>query len=161
MKHRVLKLTIASLGLLASSLVLAGVEVIDPNVRAVPPNAPASAAFMGLVADSDDVALVKADSEVARTVELHTHVHDNGVMRMRPVEKIPLKKGEEVRLQPGGYHIMLIGLKRPLKPGDNVEIELRFSDGSKQKISAPVRRIDMRMKMHGGQMRGGMPMQAH
>ena len=161
MKHRVLKLTIASLGLLASSLALAGVKVIDPNVRAVPPNAPASAAFMGLVAGSDGVALVKAYSDVAKTVELHTHVHDNGVMRMRPVEKIPLQKGEEVRLQPGGYHIMLIGLKRPLKPGDNVEIELRFSDGSKQKISAPVRRIDMRMKMHGGQMRGGMPMQAH
>jgi len=113
---------------------LAGVEVIDPYVRAVPPGAPATAAFMGLKADADGVALIEADSDAAKSVELHTHVHDNGVMRMRPVEKIELKKGEVVTLQPGGLHVMLIGLTRPVKPGDSVAIELKFSDGSSQKI---------------------------
>ncbi len=148
--NRIRSLLIAA-GLLLTNICAADVEVIDPYVRAVPPGAPATAAFMGLKSDSDDVALVKASSDVARSVELHTHIHDNGVMRMRPVDKIELKKGETVTLQPGGLHVMLIGLTRPVKPGDSVAIELLFSDGTRQQISAPVRKIKMNMK-HGGHM---------
>lgn len=150
-----MRLCVSSVLLAASAASLAEVAVIDPYVRAVPPGAPASAAFMGLKADADGVALVEADSDVANSVELHTHIHDNGVMRMRPVEKIDLKKGEAVTLQPGGLHVMLIGLKKSLKPGDKVEIDLKFSDGSEQKVMAPVRRISM--PMMGGKMHHGMP----
>ncbi len=153
MNSNAVRLILMAFGLLVSGVSSADVTVVDPYVRAVPPGAPATAAFMGLQADKGNVALVKASSDVARSVELHTHIHDNGVMRMRPVDKIELKKGETVTLQPGGLHVMLIGLTRPVKPGDSVEIELSFSDGTKQQISAPVRKIEMKMPMqHGGHM---------
>ncbi len=158
MNIKTLRNLAAAMALAFTSTAFAGVEVIDPYVRAVPPGAPATAAFMGLKADADGVALIEADSDVAKAVELHTHVHDNGVMRMRPIEKIELKKGEVVTLQPGGLHVMLIGLTRPVKPGDSVDIELKFSDGTSQKITAPVRRIKMKGMMKGMGMGGHKPM---
>lgn len=151
MHKKIMRLLVAGLGLMATAAWAADVEVIDPYVRAVPPGAPATAAFMQLKDNGDNVALVKAHSDVAESVELHTHIHDNGVMRMRPIEKLDLKKGETVALQPGGHHIMLIGLTRPIKDGDKVAIDLEFSDGSHQKITAPVRKIEMNM-MGGGHM---------
>jgi len=144
-----LKAVTALLGLLANSVWAADVEVIDAYVRAVPPGAPATAAFMQLKDNGDDVALVKAHSDVAESTELHTHTNDNGVMRMRPIKRLDLKKGETTVLQPGGHHIMLIGLKQPLAVGEKVEIDLEFSDGSHQKVSAPIRKIEMNM-MGGG-----------
>lgn len=70
--------------------------------------------------------LLAARSPLARVVELHTHVRDGEVMRMRPVEAIPLPPGQEVRLQPGGLHIMLIGLNAPLRQGERVPLTLVF-----------------------------------
>ncbi|MBL6454229.1 copper chaperone PCu(A)C [Belnapia sp. T6] len=71
--------------------------------------------------------LVAATAPVARTVELHTHVRDGEVMRMRPVEAgIPIPPGETVTLQPGGFHVMLIGLKEALRQGTEVPLTLRF-----------------------------------
>ncbi len=139
------------LGLMATAARAADVEVLDAYVRAVPPGAPATAAFMQLKDNGEDVDLVKAHSDIAESVELHTHIHDGGVMRMRPIKKLELKKGETTVLQPGGHHIMMIGLKQPLTVGEKVDIDLEFSDGSHQKISAPVRKIEMNM-MGGGHM---------
>lgn len=62
----------------------------------------------------------------ARTVELHTHIRDGDVMRMRPVPAIDLPPGQEVRFQPGGLHIMLIGLTGPLRQGESVPLTLVF-----------------------------------
>ncbi|SIN84682.1 hypothetical protein SAMN05443662_0698 [Sulfurivirga caldicuralii] len=127
------------------------VKVINPYARAVPPTAAASAAFMVLKNTSDhDTALVGADSDVARVTELHTHIHKNGMMMMRPVEKIDLPAHKATPLQPGGYHIMLINLKHPLKPGDTVHLTLTFKDGSTKQVTAPVKMIHagMGMKMY-------------
>lgn len=71
--------------------------------------------------------LVAARTEAAAAAELHTHVNHDGVMRMRPVEGgIPVPAGGEARLAPGGYHIMLMGLKAPLREGETIQIELTF-----------------------------------
>jgi copper(I)-binding protein len=76
----------------------------------------------GTVADR----LVSASSPAARTTELHTHVRDGDVMRMRPVPAIELPPGQTVTLQPGGLHLMLIGLNRPLQAGQGVPVTLVF-----------------------------------
>lgn len=121
----------------------------DPYVRAVPPGQPNSAAFMSLNNPSTSPrALVDATSPFAEIVELHTHLNEGGMMRMRPVERIALPAGETVLLQPGGLHVMLIGLKRPLTPDTAVELTLMFDDGSKVSIQAPVRQIDP-SQIHG------------
>lgn len=70
--------------------------------------------------------LIGAASPVATTVELHTHLVEGDVMRMRPVKAIEVNVGEPAVLQPGGLHVMLIGLKAPLKAGDSFPLTLTF-----------------------------------
>ncbi|MEJ2406965.1 MAG: copper chaperone PCu(A)C [Candidatus Thiodiazotropha sp.] len=142
--------------LLLSSAVLAGtagdgVSVEAPYVRAVPPGQPNSAAFMSLHNSTDQsYQLVGASSDVAEVVELHTHTMEDGMMRMRQVDQIELPAGDTVSLKPGGLHIMLIGLKHKLVPDDDIRLTLKFSDGSEQEVSAPVKKIRMTMGGMGG-----------
>jgi copper(I)-binding protein len=127
------------------------IMVDDPYVRAVPPGQPNSAAFMTIMNKGENpVALVSASSSAAGVVELHTHVHEDGMMKMRRIEKIDVPAGGSTALEPGGLHVMLIGLTQDLKPEDKVAITLEFSDGSTQELEAPVRKIMMQMKSGGG-----------
>jgi hypothetical protein len=117
------------------------VVVVDPHVRMVPPGAMATAAFMVLKNTGDkDVKLVKAETSAAKVTELHTHLNEDGVMKMRRVPAIDIKAKGEAALEPGGLHIMMIDLKAPLKEGDKVAVTLGFDDGSSKKIEAPVRK---------------------
>jgi copper(I)-binding protein len=132
--------------LLVAPFSLAGaseaLHVLDPYVRAVPAGQDQTAAYMTLRnTGRADLALVAAASPAARVVELHTVVDEGGMKKMRPVPKIDIKAGAETRLQPGGLHIMLIGLKEPLKEGAHVRLTLTFQDGSRHEVSAPVRDI--------------------
>lgn len=128
-------------------------------VRAVPPGQPNSASFLTLSNKSSrDHALVSAESPIANVVELHTHVHDKGMMRMRQIDRIVIPAGGSVKLQPGGHHVMLIGLKQMPKPGDNADLTFVFEDGSKITVSAPVRKLQMKMKKGG---MGGMNNMSH
>lgn len=149
---RTLRTLFAGALLASASLTLdaAGLEVGDPYVRAVPPGQPNSAAFMSLRNTSDeDRALIGAESPAAKVVELHTHVEENGMMRMRRIERIALPAGETTTLAPGGLHIMLIGLQSELTLGQNVELTLIRDDGERLVIQAPVRRIEaMPSSMH-------------
>ena len=122
------------------------IKVGDAYVRAIPPGQPNSAAFM--VLDNGGAkghALVGAASPVAEAVELHTHIMDEGMMKMRRVERVELPAGESVRLQPGGLHVMLIGLKQPLKPDDQVHLTLTFEDNSARHLQVPVREVEAMM----------------
>jgi len=89
--------------------------------------------------------LVAAESPVAKVTELHTHTMQAGMMQMRPVEKIDIPANGVTRLQPGGFHAMLIGLKQDLKPGEDISVTLVFEDGSKTELTAPVRKPQMKM----------------
>ena len=130
-------------GLVLSAGALAGgadnVTAVDPYVRLAPPNAPATGAFMVLKNSGDkDVHLIRAENPLSRATELHTHLNEGGVMKMRPVPVIDIKAGGEAVLQPGGMHIMLIDLKAPMKEGDVVPITLNFDDGSSKRVDARV-----------------------
>lgn len=139
------KLSLLVLTLLFSSGVLAAaadnVTVQDPYVRLAPPNAPATGAFMVIKNNGDkDVRVLKADNPVSKATELHNHINDGGVMKMRPVSSIDIKAKGEAILKPGGLHVMLIDLKAPMKEGDVVPITLSFDDGSSKKVEAQVLR---------------------
>jgi periplasmic copper chaperone A len=119
----------------------AGSLTIDsPFVRPALKQQRNSALFMQISNQGDDVALVGASSEAANIVELHTHINDNGVMRMRKIDKIDIPAGKQVMLEPGGLHVMFIGLKHDLTIGDSVDVTLEFSDGSQKSLTAPVQR---------------------
>jgi copper(I)-binding protein len=120
----------------------AELSIQDPYARAVPPGQPNSAVFMVLQNGSDqDRSLVAAESGAAETVELHTHTEVDGLMQMRRIDAIALPAGEPVTLEPGGLHVMLIGLKGPLNEGSAVDLTLVLDDGTRSAVSAPVRAV--------------------
>ena len=79
-------------------------------------------------------ALVGADSPVAQKVEMHASSMAGGVMKMSQETRVPLPAGGQVAFAPGGRHLMLIGLKKPLKTGDKVPATLRFASGQQLKV---------------------------
>lgn len=90
--------------------------------------------------------LVSAEvsSDICDHVELHTHIQEGAVFRMRPVTEISLNPGTVTELKPGGLHIMLIGLKKELKAGDQFQLVLKFKGGKDPfilDISIPVQKL--------------------
>jgi copper(I)-binding protein len=125
------------------------IQATDPSVRAVPPGQDQTGAYVTLRnTDQQAHALVKAASPAARVTELHTVVDEGGMKKMRPVPRMDIQAGGETKLQPGGLHIMLIGLRQPLAGGAHVAITLTFEDGSSKDISAPVRAVAAPGAMH-------------
>jgi len=133
----------------ASTLLASGIKVSDAYVRATPPGLPNSAAFMSVSnKTSEDIAIIKASSSVAKVIELHTHDMKDGVMKMYQVPKIVIPKNGQTTLQPGGFHIMLIGLHHPLKKGETATFTLTFDNGETQTITAPIKTVMGGMKHH-------------
>lgn len=115
------------------------VVVQEPYVRLAPPNAPATGAFMVIRNNgAKDLKVIRADNPLSKITELHTHLNDGGVMKMRPVSAIEIKAKGEAVLKPGGLHVMMIDLKGPMKEGDSVPITLSFDDGSSKVVEAKV-----------------------
>ena len=102
------------------------VSAKDAWVRLPPPGAKIVGAYLTLEA-KQPMTLTGAKTPAAGSVELHTMSMNNGVMQMRQVPSIALEPGKPVKLEPGGLHLMLIELKKPLKAGDIVQIDLDLS----------------------------------
>jgi periplasmic copper chaperone A len=83
-------------------------------------------------------ALLSATTDAAATVELHETVHQGGTMRMQPLARLEIPAGGQIEMKPGGYHLMLLGLRRDLKPGDTVAVDLRFAKAGQISVQAPV-----------------------
>lgn len=117
------------------------VKVEDAWVRGTVATQKATGAFMRLT-PSANARLVEAKSPVAGVVEIHEMAMENDVMRMRQVPGLDLAAGRTLELKPGGYHVMLMDLKQPLKAGEQVPITLVFEDAAQkrftQEIKAPV-----------------------
>ncbi|MBT3360279.1 MAG: copper chaperone PCu(A)C [Rhodospirillales bacterium] len=99
----------------------------------------AGAAFMALTnngAQADRI--IEAQSTIAKKTELHTHLMEKGVMKMRQVEAIDVPAGKTVALKPGGLHVMFMGLKGPLKVGASFSLTLVFEKAGKIKIEVPI-----------------------
>ncbi|WP_114416490.1 copper chaperone PCu(A)C [Marinospirillum perlucidum] len=140
-----IKKTLVSISLLVTlsasfSALATGINAMNPFVRAVPPGAQVTAAFMQLHNTTDeDRQLVAASSPLAQAVELHTHTQVEGVMQMRRVAEIAIAAQSQTSLQPGGLHLMLIGLKETPAQDDQVALTLEFDDGSLLELNVPVR----------------------
>jgi copper(I)-binding protein len=99
------------------------VTITDPWVRGTVAEQKVTGAFMTLTAPGES-RLVEVRSPVAGTVEIHEMKMDGNVMRMRPIRALALPPGKPVELRPGGYHVMLMDLKKPLNAGDMVPLTL-------------------------------------
>ncbi|MDP2431902.1 MAG: copper chaperone PCu(A)C [Pseudomonadota bacterium] len=134
MRHTLLTLAIGMT--LALPALADTVKVDNAWVRATAPGQQVAGGFMELTADTD-MTLVGGASPVSKAFELHYMRMENGVMEMRQVKDIALPRGKTVSLEPGGLHVMFIGLKDQIKPGQKVPMALivRGADGREQKLA--------------------------
>ncbi len=130
MKAIRIQLTAALLTLASATAVAADVDVKTPWVRGTVSGQQATGAFMEITSKSG-AAIIGASSPVAGVTEVHEMKMDGGVMKMRAVARLDLPAGKPVKLQPGGYHVMLMDLKQPLKKGDLVPLTLKFEGKDK------------------------------
>lgn len=128
------------------------VQVINPWSRATAGRTAAVYVTFENNTRSDD-RLVAAATAIAERAELHVASSENGVMRMRPLDAIEIKSGTQATLKPGGMHIMLIGLKQPLRAGQTFPLTLSFERSGNIEITVKV----MKAGATGGEMKN-MPM---
>jgi copper(I)-binding protein len=147
-KRFVLSVLLATTAFAAALPAFAQVAVSDAWVRGTVVGQMATGAFMQLKSPAD-VALVAAASPVAKIVEIHEMKMEGGVMKMGAVERLALPAGRTVELKPGGYHVMLMDLKQPLKEGETVPVTLTFEDKAGRKTTLEVK-VPVRALTAGG-----------
>lgn len=137
--------------LLAADMAKVGeIMIHQPWARASLGNAPNSAAYMTLeTMGAEPDRLISGSTPVAKKVELHTHVMEGGVAKMRPVAAIEVAPGEPTVLEPGGLHIMLRGLTQKLDAGTTMPLTLVFEHAGEVTLDVPVK------GMAGGPSQGG------
>ena len=118
------------------------IAIDQPWARASLGNAPNSAAYMilqntGAMPDR----LIGGSTPVATQVQLHTHVMEGGVAKMRPVDAIEVAPGQPTVLEPGGAHVMLQGLTQKLEEGTTMPLTLVFEHAGKVMLEVPVEGI--------------------
>ena len=152
MKLKVLML--AAIGALATqSAWAANISVSDAWARATMPGQKVSGAYMRIQSDAD-ARLVSVSSPAVPRVEVHEMKMDGDVMRMREVQSIELPKGKTVTLEPGGFHIMLMNLPKPIVAGDLIPLNLVVESGGKRQT------VEVKAEARAP-MGGTMPMQHH
>ena len=124
-----------------SADVAADVVVDGAYVREPVPGRNMSAAFMQIKnTGTEDKTLVSASAPWTERIELHTHIHENGMMKMRQIQSLPVPAGETVVLQPMGLHLMLFGLQQPL--AQELPLTLCFAGGDCVDTTAVLRTPD-------------------
>ena len=143
---RILSLVLLILALPLSAMAhdfkLKDLTVDHPWARATAGQAPNGAAYMTLTNDGTTADyLVGAASDVAARVELHQHLMNDGVMQMRQVKAIQVSPGDPTVMEPGGLHVMLIGLKAPLKEGESFPLTLTFKEAGEITVTINVEAV--------------------
>ncbi len=154
----VVMVAIASAGALAGDTKVGDITVQGPWARASAGQAKAGAAFVTLNnAGATDDRLTGVSAGVSDKAELHTHIKEGDIMRMRPVEAIDVPAGGVATLQPGGDHIMFMGLHEPLKEGETFPLTLTFEKAGEVTVEVMVMKAGAmgHGSMHG---HGAMPM---
>ena len=131
--------------------------ITQPWSRATPTGAKVAGGYLTIEnKGSAPDRLVGGAGDVAGKLEIHEMAMNNGVMTMRPLDKgLTIEPGKTVKLAPGGYHLMLMDLKNPLKQGEKVPLMLEFEKAGKVTISLDVQGVGAQAPMDhsGGHMK--------
>ncbi len=118
------------------------IEIKNQWVRASNDGQDVSAAYMTIVSN-EDTSLIAIDSDVADVIEIHSMSMENGVMKMRMLDTLDLIAGKPTELSPGGFHLMLFDLKKPLTAGKEAHFTLHFKNKAGQEktisITSPIK----------------------
>lgn len=146
---KVLSLALCLISLVATPALSADITVSDVWGRATPGAAKVGAAFMEISNAGEPDKLIGARSEISKTTELHSHIHDEGIMRMREVAAIDIPANGSQSLEPGGYHVMFMGLNRPLMIGEYYPLTLVFEKAGEITVDVKVEKVGaLKMKHH-------------
>ena len=130
---------------------LGDLTLSDAWARAAMREGGASAAYLTVETRGEADRLVAAASSAAARVELHEHILEDGVAKMREVAAgVPVEPGAPAVLEPGGYHVMLMGLSAPLAEGDAIDLTLTFETSGEITLTVPVRAMAAGHGGHGG-----------
>jgi copper(I)-binding protein len=131
-----LALTLAA----GNALAAGNIAVGHSYARATVPGQPSAGAYLSIENKGKEADTLKSISTpVAKTAEVHTMKMDGDVMKMREAGNIDIKPSEKISMQPGGgYHVMLMGLNKPLKNGDHFPMTLTFAKAGKVEIDVTV-----------------------
>jgi copper(I)-binding protein len=122
---------------------LAQIEIENAWMRATPPGAKTAAGYMTIRNQSSSPDhLIRAASPLAARVEMHVHLHDGDVMRMRQVKSYDIPAKGSLALKPGGAHLMLVDIKRAFKEGEKVPVTLLFERAGEMKVEFRVGRLN-------------------
>lgn len=133
---------------LAQTAGAAPITIENAWARATPGTITTGGAYMTLVDHGTSAdRLVGVATPVAGKAELHVMSEDNGIMKMRPVDAIAVEPGKPTELKPGGYHVMLIDLKQPLKEGDSFPMTLTFEKAGTIQVTVKVEKPGARGPM--------------
>jgi periplasmic copper chaperone A len=132
-----------------------GIRVEHAWSRAMPAGA-TGVVYLTVINKGAPDTLTGVASPVAASAGLHETIDDHGVMKMRPVASLPVRPGKPVTLAPGGYHIMLMGLKQALVAGTSFPLTLTFAKAGMVSVTATVQGMGASMPaMHQGSMGHG------
>ena len=124
--------------LLSACNAATGIEISNAWVRPALPDGNGAVYFLLENHSAFGDELTGVSSEAARAVEMHESRLEGDVMQMRQVMSIPIGGKESIEFGPGGYHVMLIGLKQELKAGDEIQVTLQFKNHEDIQVTVPV-----------------------
>lgn len=133
-----LTLSAAAIAVHAQSFKLGDIDIGHPYARPAREGQQVGGGYLKLANKGAADRLLSATSPAAGSVEIHTMSMEGDVMKMRQVTAIDLPNGQTVELKPGGHHLMLMGLKAPLKPGDKFPLTLRFEKAGEIVVTVSV-----------------------
>ena len=131
-------LTLATLAASAHSYKLGEIDIDHPNARPTVAGQSVGAGFMTLVNKGGADRLLSAKTAVAASVQMHSMSMDGNVMKMRQLDALELPAAQTVELKPGAFHLMLVGLKAPLKAGDTFPMTLKFEKAGEVVVTVNV-----------------------
>ena len=131
-------LTLATLAVSAHSYKVGAIDIDHPNARPTAAGQSVGGGFMTFVNKGAADRLLSAKTAVATSVQVHSMTMDGNVMKMRQLDALELPAGQTVELKPGAYHLMLVGLKAPLKSGDTFAMTLKFDKAGEVVVTVNV-----------------------
>jgi len=148
MKGLILALAVSLTALLSGAAAaheyeIGSVKIVHPWARATAGGSLNGAVYMTLsVASSEPDRLLAVSTPAAKHAQLHKTIMDSGVMKMRPVDVVKIVPGSPTVMQPGGLHVMLMGLAAPLTEGDLLPLTLTFEHAGTIEVEAIVLSVD-------------------
>lgn len=145
--------SVLSLALFIGSVAYANDVTVTEHTawaRATPPGAKTTAIYLSLMNHTDAaIELTGAKSNISDRLELHTHLNEDGMMKMRQVDAITADANSTIELKPHGLHIMVFDLSRALQEGETIELKLHFNGQIPIELNVPVLKEGPSASRHG------------